>query len=88
MSHDGALSNDLPPKPPPWQPQVKGWVYTAGYKGPVRPAKAAPPPNNDLLQAADAVASRRRNEYGSFVEAAAALAAANAAGRKRARPSA
>ena len=85
MSHDGVLSNDLPPKPPPYAFRFIGWTNTSGYNGPVRPEKSATPPDEATLRAADAVADRRRNEYGSFVEAAAALAAANAAGRRRPR---
>lgn len=26
--HGGPLSNDLPPKPGPWRPQIKGFVNT------------------------------------------------------------
>ena len=26
--HGGPLSNDLPPKPPPWRPQIKGFRNT------------------------------------------------------------
>jgi hypothetical protein len=82
-THNSPLANDLPPKPEPWRPQVKGWFNTAGYNGPVRPEKPQTAPDEALLRAADAVAARRRNEYGSFVEAAAALAAANAASARR-----
>lgn len=87
MSHDSPLSNDLPPKPEPWRPQVKGWVYTAGYNGPVRSQKQQIPADEAMRRAAEAVAARRRNGHGSFVEAAAQLAAANAANRKRQRVS-
>jgi len=82
-THNSPLANDLPPKPPAWRPQVKGWTNTAVYNGPVRAQKAPTAPTDEMLRAAEAVAARRRNEYGSFVEAAAALAAANAAGARR-----
>ncbi len=70
--HNGPPSGEVFVTPEPWSPSITGWPGPNGYTGPVRNKGERLPVDDAVVATAAALASRRRNEYGSFVERAAA----------------